>query len=146
MRMRGVGVFVMVRTGQSPIFFMTKIYRQLNHGACTGCAVRIFKVLSLYPSQILQRRVCQPKFPKGAITSWVRRLALLLVAQLGFQGTMKAGQVIAYSFHSQTLGRDWHYNAYLPDGYEHSNLRYPVLFMLHGYSENENAWVTKGHH
>lgn len=53
--------------------------------------------------------------------------------------------MLAYSFHSQTLGRDWSYNVYLPDGYDHSDLRYPVLFMLHGFSENENAWVTKGH-
>jgi enterochelin esterase-like enzyme len=75
------------------------------------------------------------------------RLALILLAMTywTFQGTLQAGQVLAYSFHSQTLGRDWRYNAYLPDGYEHSNLRYPVLFMLHGFSENENAWVTKGH-
>lgn len=57
---------------------------------------------------------------------------------------VNAGQVLAFSFKSQTLGRAWRYNAYLPDGYEHSNLRYPVLFMLHGYSENENAWVSKG--
>jgi len=57
---------------------------------------------------------------------------------------VNAGQVLAYSFNSQTLGREWRYNAYLPEGYDHSNLRYPVLFMLHGYSENENAWVSKG--
>ena len=72
-------------------------------------------------------------------------IIFLLIAQMTFPVTLHAGQVLAYSFHSQTLGRNWRYNVYLPDGYDHSDLRYPVLFMLHGFSENENAWLTKGH-
>jgi enterochelin esterase-like enzyme len=73
----------------------------------------------------------------------VGRVALAIVL-LAAPTVVNAGQVLAYSFKSPTLGRAWRYNAYLPDGYDHSNLRYPVLFMLHGYSENENAWVSKG--
>jgi enterochelin esterase-like enzyme len=45
---------------------------------------------------------------------------------------------------STTLGRDWDYTVYLPDGYDKSNLRYPVLFLLHGFSEDEFTWVSKG--
>lgn len=75
---------------------------------------------------------------------WAVRFVVLAIACLVLPGATSAGQVLAYSFSSQTLGRDWHYNVYLPDGYDHSELRYPVLFMLHGYSENENAWVSKG--
>jgi enterochelin esterase-like enzyme len=71
-------------------------------------------------------------------------LVITFVAAFAAPGIVNAGQVLACSFFSQTLGRDWRYNVYLPDGYDHSNLRYPVLFMLHGYSENENAWVSKG--
>ncbi|HEY0791248.1 MAG TPA: alpha/beta hydrolase family protein [Chthoniobacterales bacterium] len=67
-------------------------------------------------------------------------MALLIVHAT----TVQAGQVLAYAFTSATLGRDWRYNVYLPDGYQNSGLRYPVLFMLHGFSENENAWVSKG--
>ena len=78
------------------------------------------------------------------IKGWAARLAVVAIACLAIQGTVSAGQVLAYSFFSQALGRDWRYNVYLPDGYDHSDLRYPVLFMLHGYSENENAWVSKG--
>jgi enterochelin esterase-like enzyme len=76
---------------------------------------------------------------------WMPRLAVLAIALFVTRGIVNAGQVLAGSFFSQTLGRDWRYNVYLPDGYDHSDLRYPVLFMLHGYSENENAWVSKGH-
>jgi enterochelin esterase-like enzyme len=81
----------------------------------------------------------------GKIRAWVAGISLWLVSLTSFSVNLQAGQVLAYSFHSQTLGRDWRYNVYLPDGYDHSDLRYPVLFMLHGFSENENAWVTKGH-
>jgi enterochelin esterase-like enzyme len=81
----------------------------------------------------------------GKIKAWLTGVSLLLVALTAFPANLHAGQVLACSFHSQTLGRDWRYNVYLPDGYDHSDLRYPVLFMLHGFSENENAWITKGH-
>jgi enterochelin esterase-like enzyme len=79
------------------------------------------------------------------VKAWVAGISLWLVSLTSFSASLHAGQVLARSFHSQTLGRDWRYNVYLPDGYDHSDLRYPVLFMLHGYSENENAWITKGH-
>jgi len=55
-----------------------------------------------------------------------------------------AGQVLAFSFQSTTLGRDWPYKVYLPDGYDKSNLRYPVLFLLHGLNQDESTWVSEG--
>jgi enterochelin esterase-like enzyme len=79
------------------------------------------------------------------IKAWVAGVSLWLVSLATFPANLHAGQVLAHSFHSPTLGRDWRFNVYLPDGYDRSDLRYPVLFMLHGFSENENAWVTKGH-
>jgi len=81
----------------------------------------------------------------GKVKAWAAGLSLWLVLLASFPANLHAGQVLARSFHSPTLGRDWRYNVYLPDGYDHSDLRYPVFFMLHGFSENENAWVTKGH-
>jgi enterochelin esterase-like enzyme len=86
----------------------------------------------------------QPTNFDGKLKAWASAMILVAIGWAILPASLKAGQVLAYSFHSQTLGRDWRYNVYLPDGYDHSNLRYPVLFMLHGYSENENAWVTKG--
>jgi enterochelin esterase-like enzyme len=90
------------------------------------------------------RRPFEPNVSGAKFKGWVDTMILLVVTHVTLQGTLNAGQVLAYSFHSQTLGRDWPYNAYLPNDYDHSSLRYPVLFMLHGYSENENAWVSKG--
>jgi S-formylglutathione hydrolase FrmB len=39
-------------------------------------------------------------------------------------------------FYSESLGRDMHINVVLPRGYENSGLRYPVLYLCHGYSSN----------
>ncbi len=48
------------------------------------------------------------------------------------------------SMQSKILGKDVRYSIYLPAGYEESNRRYPVLYLLHGYTDNETAWVQFG--
>ncbi|WP_207477023.1 alpha/beta hydrolase [Arenibaculum pallidiluteum] len=52
--------------------------------------------------------------------------------------------LVSERFNSATLGRDWAYNLYLPDGYETGQLRYPVLYLLHGNAGNENDWAVRG--
>lgn len=37
--------------------------------------------------------------------------------------------------------RQWGYNIYLPSGYDTGGLRYPVIYMLHGYGDDENRMV-----
>lgn len=51
------------------------------------------------------------------------------------------GTVIAGSFESRALGVSKAYRAYLPDGYAESTIRYPVIYLLHGWGVNEDAWV-----
>ena len=55
-----------------------------------------------------------------------------------------AGTVVSQKFQSPTLGRDWVYNIYLPDGYDTGKLRHPVMYLLHGNAGDENEWVAKG--
>src|SRR5258706_7337310 len=57
----------------------------------------------------------------------------------------RAGIVVAREFRSSALDRNWSYAVYLPDGYETSNLRYPVLYLLHGNGGNLYSWVNDGH-
>ena len=45
---------------------------------------------------------------------------------------------------SAILGRDVAYSVYLPAGYETTNRHYPVLYLLHGYTDNETGWVQFG--
>jgi enterochelin esterase-like enzyme len=43
-------------------------------------------------------------------------------------------------FHSEALGVEKHMNIYLPPGYDPS-VRYPVLYLLHGYYGTEASWM-----
>jgi enterochelin esterase-like enzyme len=66
---------------------------------------------------------------------------LALVASL----PAAAGVVVSREFDSSALQRKWSYAVYLPDGYETSTLRYPVLYLLHGHGGGLYDWVNLGH-
>jgi enterochelin esterase-like enzyme len=42
------------------------------------------------------------------------------------------------------LGEDVKYAVLLPDGYDTSKDDYPVVYLFHGFGNNENAWYTDG--
>jgi enterochelin esterase-like enzyme len=45
---------------------------------------------------------------------------------------------------STILSKDTEYSIYLPADYETSNRRYPVLYLLHGYGDDETGWTQFG--
>lgn len=45
---------------------------------------------------------------------------------------------------SNVLGKEVEYSIYLPADYEQSNRRYPVLYLLHGFSDDETGWTQFG--
>jgi enterochelin esterase-like enzyme len=56
-----------------------------------------------------------------------------------------AGQVLeGLKLSSAILGRDVAYAVYLPPDYATSTRRYPVVFLLHGYTDNESGWIQFG--
>ena len=55
------------------------------------------------------------------------------------KGTLKEA-----SFHSKALGVDKDYQVYLPAGYQLSEKRYPVVYMLHGIGGEEGDWPRTG--
>lgn len=65
---------------------------------------------------------------------------LLLVPFL----SARAGKVVTDSLSSSILGKQVKYNVYLPDGFDKSGKEYPVVYLLHGLSDDYSAWVTKG--
>jgi S-formylglutathione hydrolase FrmB len=68
-------------------------------------------------------------------------LLFLVFTQLkAQQGTVLSSQIIK----SAILKQGMKYNVYLPNGYQKSEKRYPVLYLLHGYSGNETDWVKIG--
>lgn len=74
----------------------------------------------------------------------LRRLLFVALA-LAFSLPAAASSVITREFDSAALQRKWSYAVYLPDGYETSNLKYPVLYLLHGHGQDLYAWVNYGH-
>lgn len=55
-----------------------------------------------------------------------------------------ASTILHESLPSPTLGRDYLFTVYLPDGYETSGRAYPVVYLLHGAKGDENDWLVKG--
>lgn len=47
-------------------------------------------------------------------------------------------------FNSSLLNRGVRYSIYLPPDYYTSNRRYPVVYLLHGYSDDQTGWVQFG--
>ncbi|MGB0840549.1 MAG: alpha/beta hydrolase [Chitinophagales bacterium] len=45
---------------------------------------------------------------------------------------------------SKILDKSVNYSVYLPPDYDHSNRAYPIVYLLHGYTDNETAWVQFG--
>lgn len=70
-------------------------------------------------------------------------MALLLCAGLMYaqpRGIVKESVVLK----SSILSKDVKYNIYLPAGYNESARSYPVLYLLHGATDNETAWTQFG--
>ncbi|MDR2126532.1 MAG: esterase family protein [Prevotellaceae bacterium] len=47
-------------------------------------------------------------------------------------------------FKSSILGKDVNYTLYLPPDYDVSSRQYPILFLLHGYSDDHTGWLHYG--
>lgn len=70
--------------------------------------------------------------------------ALVLCAMLLASNQALASQITHHQFHSEILGRHYPYTLYLPDGYYHSELDYPVVYLLHGSFGSSRDWIVKG--
>ncbi|MDX1639464.1 MAG: alpha/beta hydrolase family protein, partial [Balneolaceae bacterium] len=70
---------------------------------------------------------------------------LLLVVSVDVRGQQGHGVIReSLSLESEILGKEVAYSVYLPPGYEETNRSYPVLYLLHGYTDDETAWIQFG--
>lgn len=59
--------------------------------------------------------------------------------------TSNAGIIVTDSLQSSVLKTVRHFNVYLPNGYDaDKNRRYPVLYLLHGLSDDHTTWTVRG--
>lgn len=62
-----------------------------------------------------------------------------------FSGFSQTGKVLeSLKFESKKVAYPVEYSIYLPPDYESSNRSYPVLYLLHGYSDDETGWIQFG--
>lgn len=54
------------------------------------------------------------------------------------------GEVRMVLYESKTMAVDRYFWVYTPPGYDKSNAKYPVYYLLHGNGETQNGWVTNG--
>jgi enterochelin esterase-like enzyme len=65
---------------------------------------------------------------------------LLAVSAFAQNSTLKESLKVS----SKTLGKDVEYSIYLPADYDKTNRSYPVLYLLHGYTDDETGWTQFG--
>lgn len=54
------------------------------------------------------------------------------------------GNVTAVWYQSSVLGAQRRMYVYTPPGYEQSNVKYPVMYLLHGGGGDEEGWISRG--
>lgn len=63
-----------------------------------------------------------------------------------FKKDIPHGQIRSIYHWSDVNGLERHINVYVPAEYEKNpNKRYPVLYLVHGWGEDENGWSVQGH-
>ncbi len=70
---------------------------------------------------------------------------LLLVLLTGSLFAVPHGKVLeGLAFNSELLNKDVNYAIYLPPDYDASTRKYPVVYLLHGYTDDESGWIQFG--
>ena len=73
-----------------------------------------------------------------------RTIPLLCLALLMPALSARAGKVVTDSLRSSILSAQVKYNVYLPDSFGKSDRQYPVVYLLHGLSDDYQAWARNG--
>lgn len=72
-------------------------------------------------------------------------ISLLLIFTGSFSQTYSGGKLQdKLTIKSTIMGKDVNYAVYLPPDYDASNRSYPVVYLLHGYSDDQTGWVQFG--
>jgi enterochelin esterase-like enzyme len=69
-------------------------------------------------------------------------LLFLLLGSTPAHSQNTGSTVTRAEFESETLKRTYQYTVYLPAGYEQSEARYPVIYLLHGRGDTMDAWLN----
>lgn len=71
-------------------------------------------------------------------------LAVIFCFCFCFTGYCQSSTFESLKFQSKKLGKEVSYSIYLPSDYKTSERNYPVLYLLHGYTDDETMWLQSG--
>lgn len=72
-------------------------------------------------------------------------IGLLLALSVSQLQARQSGKVLeSRTLNSAVLGKAVRYTVYLPSDYETSDRYYPVVYLLHGYTDNDMGWLQFG--
>ncbi|HKL38216.1 MAG TPA: alpha/beta hydrolase family protein [Bacteroidales bacterium] len=72
-------------------------------------------------------------------------VALFTIAMQDLQAQVSRGRVVeGLTIDSELLNKEVRYTVYLPFDYESSERYYPVVYLLHGYTDNDAGWIQFG--
>lgn len=76
----------------------------------------------------------------------IRTFLLIFISLLSYTGHSQApGKVIENErINSNILGKTMNYSVYLPYDYSSSDMAYPVVYLLHGFTDDNTAWLQFG--
>ena len=76
-----------------------------------------------------------------AKTAFPAVLLWILTCAIAIGATAEPLPVSTVEFDAPAVGRTMKYNIIVPAGYEDSDQRYPVLYLLHGLTSNYTDWA-----
>ena len=74
----------------------------------------------------------------------MKKILLLLGALLCTATLSGRSRLVSDTVSSKILGQSINVNVYLPDGFDASSGTYPVLYLLHGLTDDHKAWQERG--
>jgi len=86
------------------------------------------------------------RHPRTIVVLLAAALAAALAPLTVRAAGASSGQAVAegLKFRSEILGRDVAYAVYVPPDYGLSSRRYPVVYLLHGLTDDESGWIQFG--
>jgi putative tributyrin esterase len=77
----------------------------------------------------------------GLLVAWLLLPSAVSARDVPVKPATGATPVKTVEFTGESVGRKMKYNIALPAKYDQTTERYPVLYLLHGYSSNYTAWA-----
>ena len=71
-------------------------------------------------------------------------LSIMCLVLFSLNGLAQGKIIEGQSLDSKILGRKVNYAVYLPADYERSKRYYPIVYLLHGYTDDETGWIQFG--